>query len=490
MRDYLRDVHEVQTAAYLSQVINDVVPLEDDVSLYLSGDISSPNTYVKTRVCVHAAPCDRGCIQIWLALTRSWNGQVVNNESVTEQQEHRCVYPNGDVYDGSFLVDKFRPIGPANYRLERRHGDGVYTEADGSRYEGNWKTGVRHGQGVQWWALSGDEYQGEWQNDRRHGQGRHCCADGRVYSGSWAEDREEGRGRLVDADNSAFEGNFLRGRFHGPGTKVWPNGQRYKGEWKDGKKHGRGILSCPDGSFYKGEFVEDQMRGVGLLQHAAGGVCYHGEFSENLPHGKGKQWQDESISRGGVYDGEWASGLKHGFGQYTGPDGTVYEGEYRQDVKCGTGTLRWPDGQVYTGMFLNGKRHGAGKTTWPNGDVFEGIYTAGVKHGLGAFSAASGERHEGQYEEDTPHGLGRFSAPGGHSFEGKWERGKRHGTGTEFRNGSRTRTVYEHGLLLSVTPTAPGPEDPHGRLGAPRSACSLAALLYGRAAAPSFPSWL
>ena len=33
MRDYLRDIREVQSAAYLSQVINDVVPLEDDVSL-------------------------------------------------------------------------------------------------------------------------------------------------------------------------------------------------------------------------------------------------------------------------------------------------------------------------------------------------------------------------------------------------------------------------------------------------------------------------
>lgn len=33
MREYLRNIREVQTADYLSQVINEVVPLERDVSL-------------------------------------------------------------------------------------------------------------------------------------------------------------------------------------------------------------------------------------------------------------------------------------------------------------------------------------------------------------------------------------------------------------------------------------------------------------------------
>ena len=119
------------------------------------------------------------------------------------------------------------------------------------------------------------------------------------------------------------------------------------------------------------------MCGEGVLK--SGDVSYQGEFQDNLPHGKGKQWQgspdptspgaavkftDAPLSGlgGGTYEGEWARGLKDGYGCYKSADGTVYEGEYSRDVKCGTGTLRWPDGQVYTGMLLNGKRHGAGKT--------------------------------------------------------------------------------------------------------------------------------
>ena len=343
MRDVLRTIREVQTATYLSQVINEVVPLEND---------------------------------------------VINAEPDTELVHHSCVYPSGAEYEGSFRVDKFGAAAPANYGLERREGHGKYTEACGSRYEGEWKAGQRHGRGVQWWAATGDEYQGEWKANRRHGQGRLCCTDGRVYSGGWAADREEGRGKLVNADNSAYDGNFAAGQYHGSGVKVWPNAQRYKGEWRCGQEHGRGLLSYPDGSFYLGEFVDGKMHGKGLLQ--VDGVNYEGEFENNLAHGKGRQWQDEpgavaqsflaperergaggarggargskllrqealahhevhALAGGGVYDGEWKRGLKDGFGCYKGADGTVYEGEYRHDVKSGAGTLRWPDGQVQRG---------------------------------------------------------------------------------------------------------------------------------------------
>lgn len=39
---------------------------------------------------------------------------------------HRHEYDNGDVYEGEFLAGK-------------RHGNGVYTSVNGSRYEGAWK---------------------------------------------------------------------------------------------------------------------------------------------------------------------------------------------------------------------------------------------------------------------------------------------------------------------------------------------------------------
>jgi len=47
------------------------------------------------------------------------------------------------------LVDKYRDLGPNNFKLGRREGVGTYTEQDGSKYEGEWKDGKRHGKGVQ-----------------------------------------------------------------------------------------------------------------------------------------------------------------------------------------------------------------------------------------------------------------------------------------------------------------------------------------------------
>ena len=70
MRDVLRTIREVQTRSYLSQVINEVVPLENE---------------------------------------------VINDEPEAEFEivHHSCIYPNGAQYVGSFRVDKFRAAAPS-----------------------------------------------------------------------------------------------------------------------------------------------------------------------------------------------------------------------------------------------------------------------------------------------------------------------------------------------------------------------------------------
>jgi hypothetical protein len=70
MRDVLRTIREVQTRSYLSQVINEVVPLANE---------------------------------------------VINDEPEAEFEiaHHSCTYPNGAQYVGSFRVDKFRAAAPS-----------------------------------------------------------------------------------------------------------------------------------------------------------------------------------------------------------------------------------------------------------------------------------------------------------------------------------------------------------------------------------------
>jgi hypothetical protein len=63
------------------------------------------------------------------------------------------------------------------------HGFGV-TYIDKVKYEGQWKMGRRHGQGI----LSlenGDKYEGEFYHNKKHGEGKFTNANGKEKNGIW-----------------------------------------------------------------------------------------------------------------------------------------------------------------------------------------------------------------------------------------------------------------------------------------------------------------
>jgi hypothetical protein len=62
-------------------------------------------------------------------------------------------------------------------------GRGVWT-SEGDRYEGAWRRGHRHGQGIETPA-GGSRFEDSFRNDLPHGFGTYMAADGGVYSGNW-----------------------------------------------------------------------------------------------------------------------------------------------------------------------------------------------------------------------------------------------------------------------------------------------------------------
>ena len=67
------------------------------------------------------------------------------------------------------------------YRDGERHGHGIYTSSSGSyRYEGEWRDGRRHGHGIKISYDSGKRSEGEWRDGRRHGYTTWTRADGSV----------------------------------------------------------------------------------------------------------------------------------------------------------------------------------------------------------------------------------------------------------------------------------------------------------------------
>jgi hypothetical protein len=66
--------------------------------------------------------------------------------------------------------------------------------ADGTRYEGGFKNGTLHGQGV-WQGDGGRRYEGEYKAGVFHGKGMYTFASGDRCAGTWREGRIQGEGQ-------------------------------------------------------------------------------------------------------------------------------------------------------------------------------------------------------------------------------------------------------------------------------------------------------
>jgi hypothetical protein len=110
-------------------------------------------------------------------------------------------------------------------------------EVDKTRYEGNFKDGLPHGQGTKKWS-SGDCYEGEWRNGARHGTGKATYTSGAQYSGDFEDGLFQGKGRFTWQDGTYYEGEWSSGREHGHGLKQWPDAESYRGGWRSGLRHG------------------------------------------------------------------------------------------------------------------------------------------------------------------------------------------------------------------------------------------------------------
>ena len=102
----------------------------------------------------------------------------------------------------------------------------------GSKYVGEWKDGIWHGQGTATLA-SGSKYVGDWKDGKTHGQGTYTFANGDKYVGEWKDDKRHGQGTYTWADGSKYVGGWKDGKFHGPGIKTHADGRVEEGIWEN-----------------------------------------------------------------------------------------------------------------------------------------------------------------------------------------------------------------------------------------------------------------
>ena len=73
-----------------------------------------------------------------------------------------------------------------------------YTYPDGSKYEGDFIDGKRHGQGT-WMRPDGTRYEGEWKNDKPDGRGTLSYPNGEKRTGEWKA------GKFIGQESSYVE---------------------------------------------------------------------------------------------------------------------------------------------------------------------------------------------------------------------------------------------------------------------------------------------
>lgn len=144
-----------------------------------------------------------------------------------------------------------------------------------------------------------------------------------TYQGDYKNGLKHGEGVFTDTNGGTFTGEFIDGALH-KGTYVGTE-FTYSGIFKDGLKS-EGVETYPDGSQNVGEYKDSFWYGQGAYTSSEGDT-YVGIYENGLCDGQGVF----KFSDGTQFVGKFSKG---GFveGKLTLPNGTVQEGKF-QDGK-------------------------------------------------------------------------------------------------------------------------------------------------------------
>uniref|UniRef100_A0A3Q2E2E3 Ankyrin repeat and MYND domain containing 1 n=1 Tax=Cyprinodon variegatus TaxID=28743 RepID=A0A3Q2E2E3_CYPVA len=119
---------------------------------------------------------------------------------------------------------------------ERRQGFGVQEWPDGSKYEGEFVEGLKHGKG-RYTSRNGEYYEGFFYKDFKHGDAVYCWPTGHTFTGKFYLNRKEGYGHFSFPGGAVFQGLYHRDQRFGPGVFTYPDGRQDVGLW-----HGQRLL--------------------------------------------------------------------------------------------------------------------------------------------------------------------------------------------------------------------------------------------------------
>lgn len=142
------------------------------------------------------------------------------------------------------IVELSRQVRDRNRELEQKENlqTIVLKGAGGAsiHYLGETRNNMANGTGTGVWEKSGGVYKGEWKDNQRHGQGVYTWADGEKYDGTFTNDRREGRGIYTWLSGERYEGEWKNNKREGQGTMFDKDGNiSFRGQWENDKPKNR-----------------------------------------------------------------------------------------------------------------------------------------------------------------------------------------------------------------------------------------------------------
>lgn len=212
-------------------------------------------------------------------------------DSNTSKEEEEFRYPDGSIYKGSMIADKFDGYGKIIFP-------------------------------------NMDEYHGDFSKGMMNGKGKYKYVSGEIVEGEFLKGGVNGKAKVhypEGCELEHFEGKFVQNLRDGYGTLYLKNGTRIEGTFKDDILT-YGKIFFQNGDYYIGELENFVMEGLGKIMYHNGDI-YYGFFSKNQ---------------------------KHGHGRYFSKESGTYEGEFKLDCFTGAGILTTNSSKNVIGNFING----------------------------------------------------------------------------------------------------------------------------------------
>ena len=121
------------------------------------------------------------------------------------------------------------------------NGFGTATYPNGDVYAGDFKDGLRHGEGLYTYTSKCTDdlqvtYKGQWENNEKHGIGKQIYIGVGVYYGYWEKGQRNGEGVLTYDNQDVYSGNWKDGKKDGKGTYIFfQTSEKYIGTFKSGQ---------------------------------------------------------------------------------------------------------------------------------------------------------------------------------------------------------------------------------------------------------------